>query len=203
MKTLLKSALVSCASLLALSGTASAQGLFNFEPTEGYFYVSGFVGVAVPSSLAGVDLDSDVNYGGAVGGRLPFKSLGFIHTRLELEVSYFETTVDFDTPPDVLPTEPFDVPSIDNLFIYGNSFADLIWRENQRAIPYIGGGLGVAISDTTGVSSATNFSTSNSIGLTVPINQIDIYGEARYFKVYNDGPNLDGFNFTAGLRWKF
>jgi len=171
MKTLFKSTLIACASALALSSTASAQGLFNFEPAEGYFYTAGFVGVAVPDDIAGVELDSDVTYGGAVGGRLPFKSLGFIHTRLELEVSYFEAGIDVD--------------------------------EDFVADPDFFGSVGVAISDAPGASSVTNFSTTNSVGLTVPINQLDVYGEARYFKVYNEGPNLDGFNFTAGLRWKF
>ena len=185
--------LAAIASSVTLGGVASAQGLFNFEPVDGYFYLAGFVGVAVPDDVAGISLDTDVNYGGAIGAQLPFKSLNVIHTRIEAEVSYFETGLgDFAGG-----------PSIDNLFIYGNSFADFIWRENQAVIPYIGGGLGVAITDTDQIGSDTNFSNHTTIGLTVPINNLDLYAEGRYFQIFADGPNPDGFTFSGGLRWKF
>ncbi len=197
--TKLKLALAACVSAITLAGTASAQGLFNFEPTDGYIYASGFVGAAFPDDVADIDLDTDLNYGGALGAKLPFVSLGFIHTRIEAEVSYFEADASSADPAFAFLGDA----SLENLFIYGNSYGDFIWRENQAVIPYFGGGLGVAISDTTGVSSTTNFSTHNSIGLTLPINKLDLYAEGRYFTIYNDGPNLDGINLTVGLRYKF
>ena len=198
MKTL-RYALAALTSTLALSGAASAQGLFNFEKTDGYVYVAGFVGVAIPDDVAGISLDTDVNYGGALGAKLPFKSLRVIHTRIEAEVSYFETGLSSSDPALALLGDA----SIDNLFVYGNSFADFIWKENQAAIPYIGGGLGIAITDATGVGSETNFSTHNTIGVTVPVNKLDLYAEGRFFQIYADGPNLDGFTISGGLRYKF
>lgn len=191
---MLKIALAACAGALALSGTASAQGFFNFEPTDGYIYVAGSVGVAVPDDIGAAELDTDLNYGGALGARLPFKSFGIIHTRIEAEVNYFEADV---TVPGLAEG------SLDNLFVFANSYADFIWRDDQALIPYLGGGLGIAITDTDGVDSVTNFATHNAIGLTFPVNKLDLYTEARYFKIYADGPNLDGFTFTGGLRYKF
>ncbi len=195
----LRLTLIACVSTLAFAGTASAQNIFQMERTDGYVYTSGFVGAVFPDDIANIDLDTDITYGGAIGGKLPFKSFGFIHTRIEAEVSYFETDASSSDPAFAF----VGGTSLDNLFIYGNSYADFIWKENQAAIPYFGGGLGIAISDAPGVSSTTNFSTHNSIGLTVPINQIDLYAEGRYFTIYNDGPNLDGINLTVGLRYKF
>ena len=184
------------ASAFLLISSASAQGFLNFERTDGYIYASGFVGASFPDDIDSVDLDNDVYYGGALGARLPFKSLGFVHTRIEVEASYFEANI--DGLAGVAQT-----PSADNLFIFGNSFADLIWQENQAVIPYIGGGLGLAITDTDFTGSDTNFASHSAIGLTVPINKLDIYAEGRYFQIFVDGPNADGFTLSGGLRFKF
>ena len=188
------------ASAFLLISSASAQGFLNFERTDGYIYASGFVGASFPDDINSVDLDNDVYYGGALGAQLPFKSLGFVHTRIEVEVSYFETSID-GVAAAVVPAP--QTPSVDNLFIFGNSFADLIWRENQAVIPYIGGGLGLAITDTDFTGSDTNFASHSAIGLTVPINKLDIYAEGRYFQIFVDGPNADGFTLSGGLRFKF
>ena len=194
MKTL-KLAIAACVSAFTLAGTASAQGLFNFEKADGFIYTSGYVGAIFPDDIGAVELDTDITYGGALGARLPFRSLGFIHTRIELELDYAEVDAEIEGVAGSSPLE--------NLFILGNSYGDFIWRENQRVVPYFGGGLGVAITDAPGAPSSTNFTTHNAIGLTVPVNQLDLYAEGRYFKIYADGPNLDGITLTAGLRYKF
>ena len=80
-----------------------------------------------------------------------------------------------------------------------NSFSDIRWKENQKIVPYIGGGLGFGIVDSSiqyfpdnGVATAptfavededTGFATVSTIGVTLnATEQFDVYTEARYFK---------------------
>lgn len=200
MKKKLMYGLLGLAAPLMMSANASAQGLF--EPAEGGWYASAFVGAGFPDDIAGIDLETGVFFGGSLGARLPFKSLGFVHTRLEAEVSYIPTGIEDDSLAALGAPAGADA-DFDVLFITANSYADLIWNENQALVPYIGGGLGIAISDATGFESETDFTTFQAIGLTLPINQLDLYTEGRYFTIYNEGPNADGFTWTAGLRWNF
>lgn len=208
-------ALLACSLLVP---AASAQLL---EPAEGGWYVSGFVGAAFPDDITnvpfldtdagafvpgGIDLDNDVFFGGAVGARLPFKSFGIIHTRAELEVSYFESDIslEFDDLNAAIGNQLISPASesLDTLFILANSYADFIWREDQPIIPYIGGGLGAAVVDF-GFGTETDFTGTFAAGLTVPYGKWDFYAESRYYTIYNSGPNLDGFTTTAGIRFNF
>lgn len=224
------------ASLLSFASTAQA-GIFDKTPTDGAgVYVSGFVGGAFPfdadfdgtqQPVAGVpgtagadanvqaDLDDDVYFGAAVGGRLPFKFLGYFQPRLELEVSHFETDVrdgSFNGGNQVFSGEQSQT------FFLLNSYNDIRWKDNQRVVPYIGGGIGFGVVDTdvqyfpdNGVATVptfavrgedTGFATVSAAGVTLnATDTFDIYVEGRYFKTYGidqerrfvlDG--ADGFN---------
>ncbi|MEM9668222.1 MAG: hypothetical protein AAF950_04790 [Pseudomonadota bacterium] len=198
------------AAIAATSLPASSQGLF--EPAEGDFYVSAFVGGFFPDDNVGgidlddlnIDLDNDVYFGGAIGTSLPFKSLGFLQPRIEAEVSYTEVDLDIDGVVGGPAIDPF-VPSdldVDVIFVQGNAYADLKFGDDPILIPYIGGGLGVAIADALG-ESETEFATNTSIGVTLPINKLDLYTEGRYKRIWGDGPDFDAFAWTAGLRIRF
>ena len=163
-KTPLKQLAVGAAALLCVANV-HAKGLFDTDPAEGGFYVSGFVGAGFAND-AGFDgtqdpaagspgtfgapaeidaeFDTDVYFGGALGYRLPYRFLTYFQPRLELEVSYLDAGVDggsFNGGDQIFSG------SQESLFILGNSLTEIIWSENQAVIPYFGGGLGVGIID--------------------------------------------------------
>ena len=219
-----------CAAAFIISGTANAQD--SSGPVEAEWYVSGFVGAAFPGDLevdaldisfAELDLNSEANigfsndvyFGGAVGRKLGFKFFDIVQPRIEAEVSYFSTNVN-----EIEGFEGFELDlggidgftedevvgladSIDVLFVLANSYSDFIWREDQAVIPYIGGGLGVAITGNFGDDTSANFAGTTTIGATVPVGQFDFFTEGRYFRIYSSGPDFDGFTAAAGLRWRF
>jgi len=153
--------------ILFCVANAHAKGLFNTDPAEGGFYVSGFAGAGFPNDvrfkgtqnpavgspgLAGspaeikAGFDTDVYFGGALGYRLPYKFLTYFQPRLELEVSYLDAGVDggsFNAGDQTF------AGSQESLFILGNSLTEIVWSEDQAIIPYFGGGIGVGIIDTT------------------------------------------------------
>lgn len=204
---------------IAMQDTAAAQGLI--EPAEGSWYVSGFVGAVFPDvgndfeDVFGVEFEDDVYFGGAIGAKLPFLSLGFVHPRIEAEVSYSNIGIDTDGAVDDFVSAGFgDSPTVDTLvalngtdsdllLILGNSYANLTFGDYPLIIPYIGGGLGVAIIGDLGGATETDFATNTAIGLTLPINKLDLYTEGRYIRVYDDGPDFEAISITAGLRWNF
>ncbi len=238
-----------------LSSTAHA-GIFDMEPAKGGFYVSGFVGGAFPfdaefegtqSPGAGVpgapgapanvevDFGTDAFFGGAVGAQLPFKYWKIFHPRLEVEVSRLETDVDdgsFNNG-----DQSFSGDQGITFYLINNK-SDIQWAEDQRIIPYFGGGLGLASVNTdvqyfpnNGVATTatfalegdeTVFATVSNIGVTFKTNSnIDVYTEARYYKLYdvdtqrvfvggganqfnaNLDDNTDGITVTAGMRINF
>lgn len=209
--------------IAASSTPAAAQGLFDFEPAESGFYVSGFgggnfrpdslftgvsnpaPGVPGPTGVAGapiaVNLDYDVGFkaGGAVGAQLPFKYWSVFHPRLEVEVSYARLAVNegsFNGGDQI-----FDGDQ-STLFVFLNNYSDIRWTENQRLIPYIGGGAGVAFvrSDvnyfpvgaaTPGATFAVNgrdtaFATHAAVGVSAPFSGgAEAFVEGRYTRIYS------------------
>lgn len=211
-------ALTALSSLL-LTSTAHA-GIFDTDPAQGGFYISGFVGGAFPfdadfegtqnpgagvPGVAGADanieanLDTDVYYGGSVGVRLPFKYWKYFQPRLELEVSGFDADVSSGN------FNGGDQSFSGNqglTFFLINNYSDIQWKDDQRIIPYFGGGIGVATVDTdiryfpnNGIATDNVFAvqgadtalaTISSIGLTYKATEkFDIYTEARYYKLYD------------------
>ncbi len=202
------------------AATPVHAGIFDKTPTDGAgVYVSGFVGVALPSDTdfdgtqnpaAGVpgaaggpasidaNLDSDVYFGGAIGGRLPYKFLKTFQPRIELEISHFDSDVssgDFNGG-----NQTFSGNQSQTFFLL-NSYNDIRWKENQTVVPYIGGGIGVAVVDSdiqyfpnNGIFTAPNFAvqgedtaftTVSTAGVTLNASdKFDIYAEGRYIKTY-------------------
>lgn len=206
-----------------LTTPAAAQGLFNFDPADSDVYVSLFgggnftpdafftgvsnpePGVPGPTGVAGapleVNLDYDVGYqvGGAVGVQLPFKYWKVFHPRLEVEVSYTNLVVNdgaFNGGNQIFNGDQ------STLFVFLNNYSDIRWSENQRLVPYVGGGLGVAFVDsdvgyfpasaaTPGDTFAvrgrdTAFASHIAAGVTGPIaGGAEAFVEGRYTKIYS------------------
>lgn len=249
-------ALVAGVSSLSLQ-SAQAGGLFNFDPAPSGFYVSGFgggsflsdsdfrgvsnpvTGIPGPTGVAGVPLDVNLDYdnsayyGGSLGYQLPIKYFGFLHPRLEVEVSYLD--VDVGNGSFNGGTQTFQ-GSQDALFVYLNNYSDIIYSPDQKFTPYFGGGLGAAFVDSNvgyfpGTATAPTFAVTGSdtafashaaIGGTYALSEnLDLYSEGRFFRIYGaqfdrtfvgGGANLfngeldddiQGFTLTGGLRYRF
>ncbi len=223
--------LAAAAACLSVSTPAYAQGLFDFEGAEGKFYVAGFGGggfqtdaeftgtlapgpgvlddvALVPGAPAQVDVDflSDAFFGGAVGYRLPFKYFfGLLQPRVEVEVSFLEA----DAAGGAFNGGNFLFEGeTQTLFILLNSYNEIRVSDEQRIIPYIGGGLGIGIVDTTlnfapelggplptfvAQGENTTFARSIAGGLTWEATErLDIYTEGRYYRV-------DGVDVVQGV----
>ena len=231
MNKIFKASLVALAVAFGASSTAHA-GLFDFDPAEGGIYLSGFVGASFPSSteVDGVDLEfNDPTYfGGAIGARLPFKYWKYFQPRLELEASTFESDIGLDSS--ALDAGQSISGDQDVKFYLINNSSDFIWKEDQRFIPYFGGGIGIAdyetnitLSDVDGditvSSDDTGFATVSTIGGTFKAtNQVDLYVEGRYLRTYGINDDLEdlqgdiavdvdddpqGFTLTVGTRINF
>lgn len=232
--------LLATASLLAVSAAPAHAGIFDRTPADGDGpYVGAFVGVALPfdadfggtqnpaegvpgtagaDASVDADLDSDVYFGGAIGYRLPFKFLKTFQPRWELEVSHYESNVgsgDFNGG-----DQTFSGDQSQTFFLI-NSYSDIRWKDNQKIVPYIGGGFGLGVVDsdiryfpnngtTTSPNFAaqgedTGFTTVSTVGVTLNATEkFDIYTEARYLKTYGIDADrrfiADGSGgFSAGL----
>ena len=136
-------------------------------------------------------------FGASIGGRLPFKYLKYFQPRLEGEISYTSNDVSSGSFNDG--TQTFSGQQ-SALFLSFNSYSDIIWKDNQRIVPYLGGSIGIADVDTDieyfgaaatapvfGVfENSTNFTTVSSAGVTLRATEkLDIYTEARYYTIYD------------------
>lgn len=212
--------ILSTAAIMAVTSVPAHAGIFDRTPTDGAGpYIGGFVGASVPfdsefsgtqnpeTGVPGVigapasvdsELETDVYFGGAVGIRLPFKFLKTFQPRWELEVSHFDANIDSGTFNNG--SQTFGGEQSQTFFLI-NSYSDIRWKENQKIVPYIGGGLGVGVIDSdiryfpnNGVATAptfavqgedTGFATVSTAGVTLNASEkFDIYTEARYFKTY-------------------
>ncbi len=210
---------IAAAALSAATPAAQAQqGFFNLRAAEDGAYVfafgggafttdQSFTGVAapeagVPGPAAGADLAVDIEggasiyFGGGLGYQLPFTYLRYFHPRIEVEASRFSTDVDggaFNGGDQTFRGEQSAT------LIFLNNYSDIVWSENQRVTPYVGGGLGVAITEydvlyaPTGDSNPafglfgnqTAFAGTVAAGATVNLGgQVELYSEGRYFRAY-------------------
>ena len=180
------------------------------------FYVSGFVGAGFPgdTELTGIqtpeagapgmpgapaniqaDFDSDSTLGVALGYKTPWEFFGIFHPRLELEYSTVEADVGGGSFNDG--NQPFSGDTQIDFFLI-NNYSDIIWRDDQTLVPFVGGGLGVANVETNilyagGGATAPNFAaTGDDSGLAGTIaggltwltgSPWEVYGEARYYQV--------------------
>lgn len=180
------------------------------------FYVSGFIGASFPgdAELSGIqtpeagapgilgapaniqtDFDSDSTLGGALGYKTPWEFFGLFNTRLELE--YSTITADVSDGSFNSGNQPFSGDlSID--FFLVNNYSDIIWRDDQTVVPFVGGGLGVANVDANilyagGGATSPNFVATDedsglagtfAAGLTwLTGSPWEVYGEARYYQI--------------------
>ena len=212
----LRGAALTLVSSALLTSTAHA-GIFDFDPAEGGYYISGFVGAAFPfdadfdgtqnpaAGAPGVvgapaeieaDFGTPAHVGGRVGTKLPFKYWKNFQPRLELEVSTFDADVEggsFNGG-----EQTFSGNQSTTLFLINNN-SDWQWRDDQKIVPYFGGGIGVAKVDSEiqyfgGAATAPTFAvqgddiglaTVSTLGLTFKANEaFDVYTEARYLKTY-------------------
>jgi len=74
------------------------------------------------------NLDSDVYFGGAIGGRLPFKFLKTFQPRFELEVSHFDSDV---SSGEFNGGDQSFSGNQSQTFIFINSFNEIRWKDNQ------------------------------------------------------------------------
>jgi len=209
---------IACAALtISILTPAAHAGIFDFDPAKGGVYISGFVGGGFPSdaSFDGVqapedgvpgaagapadieaEIGSDAFYGASAGVKLPFKYWKYFQPRLELEVSYLENDVEggsFNGGNQNF--EGFQ----STLFVTFNNYSDIIWKEDQKIIPYFGGGIGAGVVDsailyapasapapTFGViGEDTGLATITALGVTAKVtDKLDLYTEGRYYKIY-------------------
>ncbi len=200
----------------AVAAPAAAQS-DDFEP-EGGFYVSVQAGVTSPSdetftgvqdpqgvspgvagAPASVEVEYDEDFVGtvAVGYRIPKRIFGLFQPSVEVEYSYAEADVSggsFNGGNQI-----FGGSSEVNTFSI-NYQSDIRWSENQRIIPFWGGGVGladvepgVAYFPDNGVATAPTFAVTRSdrgfslqsnVGLQfVLTDNIELQGRVRYQRV--------------------
>lgn len=228
--------LLLAASFLAIGNTASAQGLFSFDPAEGGAFVSAHIGSAFPgdaeykgsqnpaASVPGAtgapaivdsEFDNAVQFGASVGYQLPFKYWTYFQPRVELEISHFESDVDSGALNGG--NQVFGGDQSTTSYLLTN-YSDIIWSDDQRVVPFIGGGIGVSSIDAdityTGNQTAgapatfavrgedEAFTSTFGAGLTYRASDsFELYGEARITTLYDVqlerrfiANGADGFN---------
>ncbi len=143
-------------------GITAVPAYAQSSDPDGGLYVTGRIGVALPSDfrLEGVQdpqapspgvagapavvdtqFQNEVTFSGAVGYRVPTRILGVIQPSFEIEYSY--------TNPDVSggsfngASRGFSGDAEVQTFT-ANVQADLLFKDKQRLVPFIGAGIGVA-----------------------------------------------------------
>lgn len=223
------------AALALIASGASAQGLIESNSSHAGPYVSISGGGVFPedSQFVGpvgpTEFENDTGYSinGAVGYRLPVRIFGFIQPRVEIEAGYLDA--DIDSSNLVFTGGGETIGDQSAVTLYLNSFAEFRFSDNQRIVPYIGGGAGAAFIDFDAQQSFsggaplpiataddTVFAGHAAVGATYELNdRLELFGEGRYFRfsdvkldfagppaVRDDG-RIDGFIASAGVRWRF
>lgn len=154
-------------------------------------------GIAGEAAFVNVDFETGYNLRGAIGYKLSKGFIGFLIPSFELEVGYAEADVGSGSFNNGNQNFSGDINVTTIQFNYNS---ELIFNENQKIIPYFGGGLGVAIVDNdiayfpnNGIASAptfaiddsaTNFVTNSRIGVKTQLSDnLDIFLEGRYTRV--------------------
>ena len=142
-----------------------------------------------------VDFDTALPLGIGVGYDLPFHYWKFFHPRLEIELSTLEADVSGGSFNGGQQSFGGDL-GVDLLLV--NNYADIIWQDDQKLVPYVGGGFGVANVDSNIVygpsdvsaptfavqGDDTAFTSTLAAGLTLRTDAAwEVYGEARYFRI--------------------
>lgn len=191
------------------SGLADAQ---DSVQDGDQWYVSASVGAAFPLDVtaeggAQVDVNTDLFYTISLGGRIPAKLFKRFEPRFELEVSYLETEASSITIQGV--SQELEDAPVEAVFIQLNLLQDVVWKEDQRIVPYFGGGIGVSIlgSLLDDGDRQRKFTSSILTGASYNISKKwEIFAQGRYFRTFgvDDGDfstDIDGFALSAGFRY--
>ena len=199
----------------ATAALTLTTGLAHADDEQG-FYAAGFIGAGLPGDAdltgtqtpeagapgmagaparIGVEYDNDTTYGIALGYDTNWEFFGLFNTRLELEYSRLEADVSgggFNGG-----TQPFSGDTSIDFFLI-NNYSDIIWDDDQKIIPFVGGGIGLGRVDANilyagGGATSPNFTaTGDDTGLAGTIaggvtyktdSKWDVYGEARYYQI--------------------
>ena len=147
-------------------------------------------------------------YGVFAGYQLPFRYWTYFHPRLEFEISGFDSDLEsarvFGAPQSASGSQSVT-------FFLINTYSDIVWRDDQALVPYLGGGIGLAEVDvSTGTVPASDPSSAYRIndeasalastfagGVSYRFNsRFEVYTEARYYTVYD--VDLDQTFTTSG-----
>lgn len=233
-KQLLKTAGAAIA-LSTFATAASAGGLMESNASHAGPYVSISGGGVFPEDsqfvgpVGATEFENDTGYtiNGAIGYRFPTRVFGFIQPRVEIEAGYLDADIDGSNLVFTGGGETIGDQSAVTLYL--NSFAEFRFSDNQRLVPYIGGGAGAAFIDFDAQQSFsggaplpiataddTVFAGHAAVGATYELtDRLELFGEGRYFRfsdvnlefagppaVRDDG-RIDGFTASAGVRWRF
>lgn len=142
-----------------------------------------------------MEYDNDITFGVAFGYDTLWEVFGLFNTRLELEYSRLEVDIsDGNFNGNAVPFS--GDTTIDFLLI--NNYSDIIWADDQKIVPFIGGGLGLGRVDANilyagGGAAEPNFvATGDDTGLAGTFaggvtfktdSDWDFYSEGRYYQI--------------------
>ena len=171
----------------------NVQSDHNFSGIQAH--AAGVPGVAGAPANINVDYDNGINLTGAVGYSFNSGIISFLKPRVELEVSYSDADVNAGSFNGG--TQTFS-GNTSTTFVKAALYSDIVWKDNQKVIPYFGSGIGIGIVDanvnyfpgtatapTVGVNSnRTGLATHSSLGVTwKATDAFDLYAEGRYSRV--------------------
>ncbi len=150
----------------AAIGITAMPAAAQDQEVDGGLYITGRLGVALPSdfklegvqdpqapspgmvgapAIVDVGLQNEITFSGAIGYKFPKRILGVIQPSLEVEYSYANPDVSGGSFNGANQAFSGDV---EVQTFTANVQADFIFKDNQRVIPFLGGGIGIADTET-------------------------------------------------------
>ncbi len=193
---------------MASASPALAQSGDEFEP-EGGVYVSVLAGVTSPSdnefegvqapvapspgtagAPASVDVGFDEDFHGAValGYRIPKRVFGIFQPSIEVEFS--RTSPDVSNGSFNGGSQTFSGNFDVNTYSV-NYQSDIRWSNNQRVIPFLGGGIGIADVDANAQYFPNNGATAPTFAVTGSDQALSLHSNAGLTFVINDNFDLN------------
>ena len=229
----MKNILATGAAALFATGASAGELIQSNASHSGlYVSVSGGGVFADDSEFTGplgqTEFENDTGYAinGAIGYRAPVRIFGFIQPRFEIEGGYIDADIDGSSI-DIAGGKTIGDQSA--VTLYFNSYAELRFSDDQRLVPYFGGGAGAAFVDFDAaqvfnggapnpIASAddTVFAGHLTAGATYELtDRLELFSEGRYFRfskvdvvfagpsMLQDDGRIDGYTASVGVRWRF